>query len=522
MKLKTSVTKSFFLFNHIVLILFMSHLAASKAVDTIYAFVPLIIASLFFIDITYMISCNINENKIISLFCGLLALDGWYLLFSVEILPASDLFFRLSGPLMIYLSVRFLFIFLFQGYGYTFKKTTDILLLVACVGAVIGVFLSKRAYACLYGLQFLLSFFCFLYITVYHWKRAVFVIRNEKRPVILSFAITAAAFIIYYVLTTDIRNHLGNFGIYLPVLLFFMSVHGIVLKEHDGFPLSAIFSRRQGVLLLFTGFSLSGLVTFLLNAGFIVFMIAVNTLSALIFLCNILLGINFRQKARSMINDSSYSFALERLRHEELLKTEFSNFLHDDILQDLLSVKNMMGKSYRPEIQDLICDALDGLNTRIRSQMQDYHPVILKSMTIKENYEQLIESISAAFPQRSITILFDCSESVFIAVPYDTLVYRLIKELLTNVYKHSDGDFARIILEVKKDLIKLSICDNGSQNDLPDLQIAGSAHKGLFSLKEQIEWAGGTICILPHAPHGIHIEIEIPMKGDVSYQYFIS
>lgn len=301
-----------------------------------------------------------------------------------------------------------------------------------------------------------------------------------------------------------------------------MSVHGIVLKERDGFPLSAIFSQKQRLLLLFAGFSLSGLVALILNARPTVFIIAVNTLSALVFLCNILLGINLNQKSNGMITDSSYSFALERLRHEELLKTEFSNFLHDDILQDLLSVKNMIGKSYRPKIQDLICESLDALNIRIRRQMQDYHPVILKSMTIKENYEYLIESISAAFPQRFITISFDCSESVFIAVPYDILVYRLIKELLTNVYKHSDGDFAKITLEVKKDLIKLSICDNGTQTDFPASQNAGSAHKGIASIKEQIAWAGGTICILPHMSHGVQIEIEIPMKGDVSYQYFIS
>lgn len=40
-----------------------------------------------------------------------------------------------------------------------------------------------------------------------------------------------------------------------------------------------------------------------------------------------------------VVKNSKYTFALEKLQQEEQLKTEFSNFLHDDILQNLLSIK---------------------------------------------------------------------------------------------------------------------------------------------------------------------------------------
>ena len=100
------------------------------------------------------------------------------------------------------------------------------------------------------------------------------------------------------------------------------------------------------------------------------------------------------------IKESKYHVALQQLQREEQLNLEFANFLHDDILQDLLSVKNMMKKADRPEVQKIITETLDNMNTYIREQMQDYHPTLLPKLTIKENYQNLLDGISQSFPNR--------------------------------------------------------------------------------------------------------------------------
>ena len=41
-------------------------------------------------------------------------------------------------------------------------------------------------------------------------------------------------------------------------------------------------------------------------------------------------------------------------------------------------------------------------------------------------------------------------------------------------------------------------------------------------LSEQVKGVGGTMVCSANIPHGICIEITIPMKGDGSYQYFVS
>ncbi|WP_227858485.1 MULTISPECIES: ATP-binding protein [unclassified Clostridioides] len=418
---------------------------------------------------------------------------------------------------------------MFQGSGYKFRKITDILFLITCTAAIIGAFISEKIYACMYGIQFVVSIISFFYIIFYHWKRVVFVIRSEKKPISFSVFTTIIGFFTYYFFTLRISNHIGNFGIYLIVLIFSMSIHGIVLKENDSFPISTVFNLKQRAIFLFTSILVVSLIVLFSSSNFSIILIAINVLFMLIFLCNIILEFNLKHEKNQIPKNSKYTFALERLQQEEQLKTDFSNFLHDEVLQDLLSIKNMTSKSYRPEVQDIIYGTLNNLNTRIRKQMQDYHPVILKNLTVKENYQNLIESVSLSFPQRNILVAFKCSDTLFLVEPYDILIYRLIKELLTNVYKHSNGSHAWITLSLEKDIIKLSVSDNGVANtsfkahlDISKMPLDTTSHKGVILIKEQVENLEGTINISDNIPHGVCVQITVPMKGDGSYKYFVS
>ena len=59
----------------------------------------------------------------------------------------------------------------------------------------------------------------------------------------------------------------------------------------------------------------------------------------------------------------------------------------------------MMKKADRPEVQKIITETLDNMNTYIREQMQDYHPTLLPKLTIKENYQNLLDGISQSFSE---------------------------------------------------------------------------------------------------------------------------
>ncbi len=519
--MKAMVSKSLFLTNYLLLIFYMSWNINEKQTG-IGSGVPLFISSLMLIDVTYISSCNIRENKVMNLFCGLLALDSWYMILSFETGFSKQTLLTILHPIICYLSIKFVLMFLFQGSGYNFKKITDILLLITCIGSLIAVFISNRMFACLYGIQFLSGWLCFFFILIYHHKRTMFALKNEWKCILHSVALTALFFYIYYFATLHVNNHIANFGIYLPMLLFLISIHGIVVKDNASYPLSTVFSKKQVAFIVLLSVAICGVIMVFTKGSDKNLFIAVNTIFALIYCCNIILGRSLICNENRIIKDSKYNEALRQLRQEEILKLEFSSFLHDDVLQDLLSIKNMMTKAHHPDIQDIITETLDNLNTHIREQMQDYHPVILKTLTIKENYQNLMESVSQTFPQRNIVVSFDCFDNLFLVEPYNVLIYRLLKELLINVFKHSTGSRAWVMLTLENNIIELCVSDDGnaSPNDL--LATDKSKHKGIASIMEKVNNMDGKVNILDNSPHGICVQIILPMKGDVSYQYFIS
>ena len=520
--MKRIIFKLLLFINSILLVIYMGLEINIQMPCSISKIVSLFLSSLMLIDAAYVSSCNIRDNKAISLFCGLLALDSWYILLSVSDNAVTNIAFYALGPVIWCVFINFILVFLFQGSGYKFKKITNFCLTGTCICSLIGILISDNMFALLYGIQFLASWLCFIFVVAYHRKRAAFVLKAEWKCILLSLVAVIILFIAYCLATRGINGNLSNFGVYIPVLLFSISIHGIILKEHRSFPLSAIFSSFQLILILLFGVTICGLITMTLGIGWLSFLLMLDAMFVFIYVCNIILDFNLRQGGGNMVMESKYNAALAQLQQEEQINLEFSNFLHDNILQDLLSIKNMMHKSTSPDIQKIITQTLDNMSIYIREQIQNCHPVLLSKLTVKENYQNLLAYIAQSFPDRHISIVFDCSDSLFLVPPYDIFIYRLLKELVTNVYKHSTGEKAWITLTQDNGIIVLCVKDNGSA-DIDSLTcVDSSKHRGLALSADRVHSMDGTVSITPNFPHGICVCINLPMKGDASYQYFIS
>ncbi len=518
--MKSVILKLLLITNSILLIMYMG-LTINLPLSIIET-VPLFLSSLILIDVTFVSACNIRENKVISLFCALLALDSWYMLLAVSENAIMNIAFRALSPVIWYVSINFMLMFLFQGSEYKFKKAVNICLTLTCICSLIGILISNEIFALFYDIQFLVSWLCFLFIIVCHRKRTAFVLKAEWKCFLFSLVMVIILFLAYYFSTMRISRHLSNFGIYLPVLLFSMSIHGIILKEHSSFPLSTVFNRHQYALILLAGTVACALPALTSGIGLPLFFLMLDSLFIFVYICNIVLEFNLKHGINKIIRESKYHAALTRLQQEEQLNLEFANFLHDDILQDLLSIKNMMNKAEQADIRKIITETLDNMNTYIRERMQDYRPAMLPKLTVKENYQNLLTYISQSFPHRNIHIAFECPDSLFLTQPYDIFVYRLLKELVMNVYKHSTGEKAWITLTQDNGVIILCVKDNGTVCADTLLSANLSKHRGLALINERVTNMDGSVKITDNIPHGVCIQITLPMKGDVSYQYFIS
>ena len=211
-----------------------------------------------------------------------------------------------------------------------------------------------------------------------------------------------------------------------------------------------------------------------------------------------------------------YEGVLTSIRREEALRQDFSNYLHDEILQDLLSMKNLIRKASQPDVGRLLEETLQKLTASIRSQMQFYHPAFSNALTFRENLQAALDSIQ----RESGTVLsLDCADTVFLIEPYAMPVCRIAKELVQNALKHAHASQVIVKLQQENDEVFLQVKDDGiglfaSTDDL-------RAHRGLASVREQVGLLQGSISIRAVPKKGTNISITIPMKGEESYAHFI-
>lgn len=122
----------------------MCFINISQTTSTVNSVIPLLLATVFLTDITYIISCNLRNNKILNLFGGLLVIDSWYLISSSNFIAEIEWLFLFLSPIIISLSIKFSFLFLFQGYKYKYKKATDFVLQGFCIATLLSVFFSNQ------------------------------------------------------------------------------------------------------------------------------------------------------------------------------------------------------------------------------------------------------------------------------------------------------------------------------------------------------------------------------------------
>lgn len=88
----------------------------------------------------------------------------------------------------------------------------------------------------------------------------------------------------------------------------------------------------------------------------------------------------------------------------------------------------------------------------------------------------------------------------------DSLLFRIAQEALTNCAKHARADTVCIRFAVGKDLLILTIADNGIGFNPEGLGSSTPGH-GLLTMRERAEFSGGSVSILSQPGEGTKIEV---------------
>jgi two-component system secretion system sensor histidine kinase SalK len=505
----------------ILYLIFMKLTGHSISADNI---LHIAIISLLFFDAAYISYKNIKNNETLTNFLFLLLLSAWqFILLLFESSALSKEISIILITLTFYQTTRFLLSFLFQESAYQYQKMIILFLKGTCIAAISGKLISDRLFAILFMVQNIVALCCLMSVIKVHWQRVKFVMLSQKKQLKISMIFVVVPFSCYILMFHNQPNYLENLLSYLMIMLSFVSIHSIVFKYRPAQEEYFTLNKGNQLILIISGIVVFGIIGSLLNLPIMTSAVLIHSGSLIVQLYYLLAYCQI-VKERAIYGEKIdqkhfYSYSLAQIKREENLKKYFSNFLHDEILQDLLSIKNMMGKTDRPQVKELVVSTLEQLNSSIRSQMQEYHPTMLKSLTLKENIQNLLDTVSHTFPWVHCKLRLDCNDKIFLVEPYNLIIYRIIKELATNALKHSGAGEVDIILLQKNGIIGLTVADNGKGLDKTDYHCA--SHKGLASINEQVSLLDGKMEITSTGANGTRISITMPMKGEDSYESFI-
>ncbi|KGE19801.1 sensor histidine kinase [Paenibacillus wynnii] len=237
-------------------------------------------------------------------------------------------------------------------------------------------------------------------------------------------------------------------------------------------------------------------------------------------------------KTTEILHESQRRYVhLPNIRYEDYLNVSFVQkvegirkslalYLHDDILQSILAMRNMTEALQTPQrdIQELILNTFSDLNTSIRDKMFDIYPTTLTDLGLYQSLGILCKKLNIeAVQQPDLKIRLESDYNLEVDKELQYTVFRTVKELLQNAIKHAEASEIIISLKVSDiRILLIDVIDDGKGFDIGVNMLEEKLytnHIGLLSAKQEINTLHGEFSIKSNLLSGTHIQIKIPMKG---------
>lgn len=211
------------------------------------------------------------------------------------------------------------------------------------------------------------------------------------------------------------------------------------------------------------------------------------------------------------------SFAFELTRAEEGERQAIARDLHDDLGQLMTVVKLKVAKlqsGVEPADADRIFAELSEMIGRgergIRSLAAQLSPAVLYELGLIPALEWLAEEMKANYGL-SVALTDDAADKPM-GQAARAILFRVIRELLINVAKHSGVTAARVTTRRAGDALVVTVNDTGVGFD--QNEVAARPHRGLGlpSVRERLSFIGGSIEIASVPGDGTQVTLTAPLQ----------
>ncbi len=227
-------------------------------------------------------------------------------------------------------------------------------------------------------------------------------------------------------------------------------------------------------------------------------------------------------------------------RHKEKIRRE--------LLHELLSLQEEERKRIARELHDETSQAVTSISANLEAALsmlpanvQKAKAIIRKtqkqSINILEEINRLIYELRPAvlddlglvpairwlaetnLEEAGVLVNFKTAGRMKrLGIKLETVLFRVIQEVVQNIAKHAHAKNVNINLNIKKTAIKVQVTDDGRGFDVKEAMITKDRPRGLglLGMKERVELVGGRLDIRSGSGGGTEINIEIPLNQEVS------
>lgn len=209
------------------------------------------------------------------------------------------------------------------------------------------------------------------------------------------------------------------------------------------------------------------------------------------------------------------------IRSEEIERHRIAETLHDEVGAILSSAKLHLYsiKSTTLDNKDLLLlekgkELVDDVISKVRQISHNLHSNILKEFGLNEALQHFLKKITEGSPIKADVLLDDKYTTTH--PENDISIYRLVQELINNIFKHSSATDIVITSQLRANDVQFTISHNG--NGLTNEQFINFRHQkngmGLKNIQNRIVLLKGKIDFLK-VNKRYEIKFEIPLNSTV-------
>jgi signal transduction histidine kinase len=208
---------------------------------------------------------------------------------------------------------------------------------------------------------------------------------------------------------------------------------------------------------------------------------------------------------------------------QEIERQEISRDLHDNLAQDLSSLKISLDtllddrQEFSIGDREKVSELSRGVQRSIgylRDMVYDLHPAGLEHLGLAETIRVYCEEFAARSAKKVDFFSVGMGD---LKLGFDTEIslYRLVQEGLTNIGKHADASHITIRLSASFPHIILRIEDNGKGFDVETrlYEALQERRMGLQIMKQRVALLNGEMVIDSRPRLGTKILVKVPMRG---------